>query len=245
MNKYEIPKFLKFPFQFDAERLVDDLNSISEHDWSPQIYKMNYSGKWTSLALISPNGKNDTFSTSNARQGTRPTAILEKSPYFKEVFATFQSPFITARLLRLNAHSEIKPHRDFKLGYEDNNFRLHIPIITNAQVEFVMEGEQIVMQAGECWYTNVNYTHSVANRSDQDRIHLVIDCERNEWSDHIFFSLAPKESFNLDETKTSIETLQRTLEELEHQNDPKLAGLMLQLKEDIKQQLSSMHKLKH
>jgi len=33
------------------------------------------------------------------------------------------------------------------------------------------------MNAGECWYLDVNSPHAVANHSDIDRIHLVIDCE--------------------------------------------------------------------
>jgi hypothetical protein len=38
-----------------------------------------------------------------------------------------------------------------------------------------------VMEAGECWYVNVDLPHRVNNRGTTERIHLVIDCVVDEW----------------------------------------------------------------
>ena len=59
--------------------------------------------------------------------------------------------------------------------------RLHIPVITNPEMEFVLNLVRVVMNEGECWYLNVNQPHRVANRGATDRIHLVIDCVVNNW----------------------------------------------------------------
>ena len=77
------------------------------------------------------------------------------------------------------------------------------------------------MLAGECWYTNVNYIHSVKNLGTRDRVHLVIDFERNKISDELFFALAPEESFlPIPKEEDSPEVTQRIIEELRASNEP-------------------------
>lgn len=233
MNKSNATKYLKLPFQFDEKLLREDLSSISSKHWNPQIYKMNYNGEWTSIALISKGGTNDNFAYADFSDDTKETEILSNCPYFKNVINHFKCPMISVRLLKLCAHSEIKPHRDYKLGYEDDNFRIHIPIVTNDQIEFILEGERLKMLPGECWYTNVNFTHSVTNKSLEDRIHLVIDGERNKWSDNIFFSLAPKDSFKLKENRFSIESKREIIEALKNRNEPELQELINKLEAEL------------
>ncbi len=234
MQHKNITKHLKLPFHFEEENLKKDLETILAKEWLPQIYKMNYKGEWTSLALISKEGNNNTFAYASANENLKDTAILKKCPYFKQVLNHFKCPLISARLLKLCAHSEIKPHRDFKLGYEDNNFRIHIPIVTNNQIEFILGGEKLDMLPGECWYTNVNFVHSVTNKSSKDRVHLVIDGERNNWSDKLFFALATKDSFNLDNGLSSKDTTKRIIEELKNKNKPELQEFIKQLENDLK-----------
>ena len=58
---------------------------------------------------------------------------------------------------------------------------MHIPVVTNADVDFFLAGRQLEMKEGECWYLDLSLPHSVRNRGTTDRVHLVIDCEVNEW----------------------------------------------------------------
>ena len=37
------------------------------------------------------------------------------------------------------------------------------------------------IKVGEVWYVNAVIEHSVRNNGVTDRIHLVIDCEANNW----------------------------------------------------------------
>jgi len=37
------------------------------------------------------------------------------------------------------------------------------------------------MQEGEYWYLDLSRPHRVENRSQIDRVHLVIDCVLNDW----------------------------------------------------------------
>lgn len=130
--------------------------------------------------------------------------------------------------MRLNAGAVIKPHKDHALGYEDGDFRLHIPIVTNPDVNFMLGGERIVMNEGTCWYINANEEHAVSNNGLTDRIHLVIDGKRNEWTDDIFFSLAPESSFQKVERKMSLKEQGLMIEELKRMNTPAADAIIAQ-----------------
>jgi hypothetical protein len=124
-------------------------------------------------------------------------------------------------MLPLGVAAEIKPHRNHELGDEGGSPRLHIPITTNADVQFILDGIESTILTQECWYTNVNYVHSVENSGEVDRVHLVIDGGRNEWSDRLFFSLVPEESFQpIPKENDSPETIKRSIEELKRSNEP-------------------------
>jgi len=102
------------------------------------------------------------------------------------VLALLHCPLTAVRLLRLKAGSSIREHSDYRLGYEDGEVRLHIPVVTNPDVNFFLAGQRLSMQEGECWYLNVNLPHRVDNQSTTDRIHLVIDCVVNDWLAEFF-----------------------------------------------------------
>ncbi|HAA15239.1 MAG TPA: aspartyl/asparaginyl beta-hydroxylase domain-containing protein [Cytophagales bacterium] len=230
-------RHLKLPFQFDEAKLVQDLSALKEDLWIPHYNTQGYAGEWKVIPLYAPqgDGTNIVIFTPDQESRATETQWLKACPYFKEVIDSFQFPIVTARILRLAVGSEIKPHRDHELGYEDGCFRLHIPIVTNPEVHFVLDGDELTMLPGECWYTNVNYEHSVVNAGTQDRMHLVIDGERNAWSDELFFSLAPQESFEPTEglQEESPETLQRIIEELERSDLPIAKELIAENKEKL------------
>lgn len=235
----EITKQLKLPFQFDAQRLERELEVILEHAWKPHFNRQGYTGSWKSIALYSKDGKASNIFTVIEKEEElvlKETPIMKDYPYLRTVIKKFNCPLLSVRLLKLDSGAVIKPHKDFNLGYENDNFRLHIPIKTNDKVEFLLDGELVKMDAGECWYTNVNYTHSVKNQGMTDRIHLVIDGKRNDWSDQLFFSLAAKESFFPPQGGLqSKEHLLRTIEELKRLDPPCPKAIL----EDLEQQLQT------
>lgn len=224
MSKKEITKYLKFPMQFDEQRLVEDLSKAMEAQWIPHFNMGGYTGNWKVVSLYAKDGNEQNifaFSADNAVVSETP--LMKECPYFREVLDYFKFPVLSVRLLRLEVGAEIKPHTDHELGYEDGQFRLHIPIVTNPEIEFILDGERLTMLPGECWYTNVNFVHSVANRGTKDRVHLVIDGERNAWTDELFFAQAPESSFEADrEENLSPDTIVRMLEEL--RSNPQMAG---------------------
>jgi gentisate 1,2-dioxygenase len=95
---------------------------------------------------------------------------------------------------------------------------MHIPIVTNPDVEFILDGERIIMNEGECWYIDANFIHSVANKGTEDRIHLVIDGIRNEWTDDLFFKQADKNRFIKPEKTLSDDEKTQIIAELKRMN---------------------------
>ncbi|MFT4533832.1 MAG: quercetin dioxygenase-like cupin family protein [Saprospiraceae bacterium] len=214
MNTHQPRSTLKLPFQFNEEKLKRDLETLLASKWKPHFNQRVYECNWNSIALYAVGGDQSNIFAAGDKE-IKETSLLHDVRYIKEVIDQFKCPLLSVRLLKLEKGAYIKPHRDYNLGYEDCNFRIHIPIVTNPDVNFTLDGERIEMKIGECWYTNVNYVHSVSNEGSTDRIHLVIDCERNEWTDKIFFSLAPRDSFlpNTEE-EYSLETMKSIRNEL-------------------------------
>jgi hypothetical protein len=234
-NEQETTKFLKFPFLFDENKLLNDLATILNSNWIPHFNTAGYNGNWKVISLYSESGSSSNIFAlpNNETPIIKETPVLKQCHCFKETIDFFKFPILSARILKLEPGAEIKPHKDHELGYEDGNFRLHIPITTNDNVNFTLDNKRLKMLPGECWYTNVNYTHSVSNNGEVDRIHLVIDGKRNDWSDELFFSLAPKESFSKPENSYSLETLKRIIEELKRNNLPYSKGLINELKDKL------------
>ncbi|MEO8535095.1 MAG: aspartyl/asparaginyl beta-hydroxylase domain-containing protein [Flavobacterium sp.] len=222
---------IKFPISFDVERLQSDLSRIMNKNWVDHYNKNDYTGKWTSVALMSKDGKSDTiFALSNATDEIVNTEILDFCTYFKEILEGFHFEKTAVRLLQLAVGAEIKPHSDHCLGYEDGSFRLHIPIITNPDVEFILDNNRLIMNEGECWYIDANFTHSVANRGKEDRIHLVIDGLRNEWTDLLFYKEAPENQFMKPEITMSEEQKLLVIAELKRMNTSTANELIKNLK---------------
>jgi mannose-6-phosphate isomerase-like protein (cupin superfamily) len=138
---------------------------------------------------------------------------MEVCPTLKEVVGSLQCEKTTIRLLKLKPGSIIKEHTDKGLNFEEGEARIHVPIFTNAGVEFYLGGEKMELQEGECWYMNFNLKHRIANNSNEDRVHLVIDCQVNGWMAQLFDSCSSKcmaqkdEQFSNNEKLAIIENL--------------------------------------
>lgn len=207
------PSSCKLPVSFLIDKLQKDL-VICENDlWTPHFNTNRYQGNWTSISLRSQSGlENDIMSFANKEYIN--TSLLDRCHYFKEIMDWFQCDKEAVRLLRLDPQSEIKEHTDNDTSYEDGFFRIHIPIITNPDVLFYVDKKLVPMKMGECWYANFQLPHSVENRSYKPRIHLTLDCIRNNWSDELFASMGFEINKMQKENQYSDEMKQQIIAEL-------------------------------
>jgi hypothetical protein len=168
--------------EFEPARLQADLDGILATDFIPHFNTQYYQGDWSAVPLRSIGGSaTQIYPDPTKKDAWADTPLLARCPYVRAVLAAFPCPQQAVRFLRLKAGSVIKEHRDHELGFEDGEVRLHIPVRTNPDLIFMLDGRRVIMREGECWYNNLSLPHSVANRGATDRVHLVIDCVVNDW----------------------------------------------------------------
>jgi hypothetical protein len=179
-----LPDRVRLPIAFDAAALAADLGAFEESDWTAHFVHDNYEGEWSALPLRAAVGETHKlrmiFANPTA-SAFADTPFLDRAPAIRAALARFECPLKAVRLMRLAAGSVIKEHDDFDPDAESGTARLHIPITTSPQVEFLLNRKPVPMMPGEVWYLRLADPHSVANRGARDRVHLVIDTWTNAW----------------------------------------------------------------
>jgi hypothetical protein len=178
------PDRIRLPFEFDAVRLHEDLDRLAHYPWIDHLVRQNYEGDWSVIPLRMAAGATHPVMMIYADPGAtrfEDAPPLDHAPYLRQVLARFRCPLQTARLMRLTPGSIIREHRDHDLAAEWGMARIHVPITTNADVDFRLNGRRVAMAPGEAWYLRLSDPHSVANRGTTDRVHLVIDCVVDAW----------------------------------------------------------------
>lgn len=181
---YRIPDRVRLPLAFDPECLSSELASLTDVAWTPHFVQQNYAGDWSAIALRSVAGETHPIRLIYADPAAKSfvdTPVLDVAPYYREVLAQFKCPLRSVRLMRLTAGSIIKEHSDVDLAAEAGFTRIHVPVTTNPDVDFRLNGISVLMQPGSTWYLRLSDPHSVANHGTTDRVHLVIDAEVNDW----------------------------------------------------------------
>lgn len=173
---------LRLPLSFDPQRLQADAAQFAAGEWTAHFNQQIYRGEWSGVALRAVPGAGVSLYPDPAAKGAfADTAAMQRLAYIPTVLDAIPCAKNSVRLLKLAAGSNIRRHRDYYLGPEDGEVRLHVPVVTHPDVEFVLDDERVPMAEGELWFLNFNHYHSVDNRSPVDRIHLVIDCVVNDW----------------------------------------------------------------
>jgi len=162
------------------------LAQSQSHSWVDHVNKRDFMGVWDVLPLrclrkhVNAHALLQSFAIA-ADDEWENLPVLDDCPAIQSLLTYLQCPIKAARLMRLSAGAEIKPHRDHQLSIEFGEARLHVPIQTSNLVNFIVDSKTIPMRAGELWYFNADQVHEVYNRGSEDRINLVIDCVANDW----------------------------------------------------------------
>ena len=132
--------------------------------------------------------------------------VLDDTPYFKEIFDSFETEITSFRLLRRNANSSYGLHHDKAMGLGIKRFQ--IPIVTNnnswlcvTDYDEIEEGwteensydmtsfgkrfeghyKCYKLQVGIMNHFDVTKIHTMFNDGDTDRVTLLIDAKVNDW----------------------------------------------------------------
>jgi tetratricopeptide (TPR) repeat protein len=167
--------FLRLNDAFNTTGIRDKVEQISAERWTESDRRkiFNVHRNTQSLSLVhfedfkyeKPEYR-DLFS--EFEEEIRPVVDYIASYYRNNGF------IVRAMLARLEAGGEIPRHTD--AGYSlINCHRVHLPIITNEEVDFFVGGETVQMREGELWEINNATEHAVSNNATEDRVHLIVD----------------------------------------------------------------------
>ncbi|SFJ84580.1 aspartyl/asparaginyl beta-hydroxylase domain-containing protein [Caulobacter sp. UNC279MFTsu5.1] len=178
------PDRLQLPFSFDPGLLQRDLDALAAAPWTAHFVRQNYEGDWSVIPLRCAAGETHPIRmiySDPAATEFVDTPFLEPCPYFRDVIAAFACEVRSVRLMRLTSGSVIKEHTDLDLGVETGAARIHVPVTTNPDVEFLLNRTRVEMGEGQAWYLRLGDPHAVANRGTSDRVHLVLDLVADDW----------------------------------------------------------------
>ena len=148
-------------FCIDPEPLRADLRHLERQtEWRA----LKDGERWSQIVLL----KND----------SRHPALSE-CPGLESAIAALPSRVLDACLKRLGPGGFVHEHRDITGAAPLGVVRVHVPIETDPDAEFYVNGTRLFLRAGEAWILDTSYRHRVANRSLVPRVHLVVDVELN------------------------------------------------------------------
>ena len=162
------PGAIKIFDDFITDKQIDKtINELSNYNWSPVWADKRYAGDhWMTCPLIEEYVKTQNFTTFEL------ASIIESKMKCKIKNLMFYA---------MLPGGDIPPHRDMVGNVGLGGLRLHIPIITNSGVNFLVAGKKVVMNPAELWALDTSYMHSVSNFGKENRIHLVMDVIVNDW----------------------------------------------------------------
>ena len=150
----------KLPFRLDPKALQLDLAQIAPTEWTAHFNTGYYDGHWSGVALRSVGGvASQLYPDPRNAASVVDTPIIDRCPNVRTFLSLFKCPLRSVRFLRLTVGSKIREHRDYDLGYAEGQVRLHVPVITNTEVEFFLDAQRIEMHEGECWYLDLSLPH--------------------------------------------------------------------------------------
>ncbi|MGF1608514.1 MAG: aspartyl/asparaginyl beta-hydroxylase domain-containing protein, partial [Kiloniellales bacterium] len=176
----------------DPDRLRRDLEAVQakvqavEHDivW-------HHDGGWKAIGLVTADGDIEQNRLA-ARSRYEKTAAMAHCPYIEAFIEGLGIATRRVRLLSLAPGGRVYWHHDATKamdGHHDGHVaRVHVPIVTAAEIDFQISHETCVWQPGEVWWGDFSFPHRVANRSPVNRVHLVMDLV----VDNAFLAMMPE-----------------------------------------------------
>ncbi|KAF2392080.1 aspartyl/asparaginyl beta-hydroxylase domain-containing protein [Pseudomonas frederiksbergensis] len=171
--------FSRLPVTVDLPLLLQALAAIGEDEWHGHFNTAYFAGDWSGVALISAADALTELSPGLGEPQVR--APWRRDVRWQQGLRDLPLDIVSARLLRLGPGGQIHEHRDYDLGEPGADLRVHIPLLSPPQVDFMLDGQRMPMSAGECWFLDLSRPHRVDNRDRSARVHLVLDCRPGPW----------------------------------------------------------------
>jgi len=163
---------------FNVESIEQKIFSLKKSDWEIYNYrqKNNTVHKYTKTIPILYDEEYSIYRGKESKFYKLFKEDIDSLEYLLSKVYEEKGEIIRAVLVNLPAGNYVKRHYDRSRETFKIHPRVHIPIITNPDVSFIIEDENFFMKQGTLYeINNNNKLHGVYNNSTQDRIHLILD----------------------------------------------------------------------
>ncbi|MCY1271210.1 Aspartyl/Asparaginyl beta-hydroxylase [compost metagenome] len=174
-----LPVCSRLLLRFELPPLLAALAQVEASAWQHHFNTGYYEGDWSGVALITP--EDAPLPLAPGLGAPRRSDWWQPQAAWNDLLGAFHTTVRSARLLRLGPGSRIHEHCDPDLGLPGSDLRLHVPLLSPPGVEFLVDGLQVPMHPGECWFLDLSRPHRVDNPGPGERVHLVLDCQPNDW----------------------------------------------------------------
>lgn len=174
--------FVNEILEIDNSKIKEKVLSIDKNQWFKDTKRQEYfieHDKTESIILFSKPENTDDPIYGKKLIVDKELMTLFKEDFF-DLFVKLKTHFSNSGevgrilLAKLKANSSIPPQQDHGSHLEKCR-RLHIPLVTNDKVDFIVDNNSYTLKEGFVYEFDNTRTHYVANNSDEDRIHLIID----------------------------------------------------------------------
>lgn len=163
-------------YKVDITNIKSFINSLTDEDWDAWNYRQN---------SYSSHSKTKTYPLSwvDGFDGTDFLSIIIKNKFSKiwdilspeliKLEKYYKGRCTNVMFVKLLPGEKINPHVD--KSHLLHFYRCHLPIVTNNDIFFYIDGHQYKLREGIFYKINNFLMHSVENNSTEDRIHLIVD----------------------------------------------------------------------
>jgi hypothetical protein len=184
--------YLDVPFKeiksnLDITALKEAVLKATEEEWYENIFRKEQGGivgEQVETILFNLNGGG---TPEGIAQNPSKTFFWENvwdkwkdlvEPVMEEAISGYdnhEKAFVNKCLIpRMRPGTTIPEHTDLSVVFNVSH-RIHVPLVTNPDVYFMIDGERCVMEEGNAYEINNKVMHSVENRGSETRIHLLFD----------------------------------------------------------------------
>jgi hypothetical protein len=170
-ENYHKRSFLRFNYNIDADKLLNEFESIGNDAWETTYWGSVHCS--IGMLLLRGGNKGTEFDFFSDKVFDKP--ILKELPYI-DYLISGGGPFGKAHyafIFKMQPNGVTLTHQDTIEKWYDM-YRLHIPIITNPDAHLIVNERSQHLTIGHAWSFDNQANHGVVN-GDFERVHLIFD----------------------------------------------------------------------
>lgn len=167
----KLPGLLFRVLDVDVSELREEVNKLTNEQWIDWELRQNrykvHSATQSYPFYFSEYGE-------TAKPYNLDTKLWELTkPIIEKIEQLYNRRAEVSLLVKLLPFKSIRPHTDG--GWFINTHRIHIPIITDPNILFILDGKKFHLEYGYAYEMNNVVEHSVVNPTNIGRVHLMVD----------------------------------------------------------------------